>query len=285
MAKPEIFIYFRGTLISLWEKFLTIESEVGVVVNFRVSGERTFVPRAWPDVGDDLEVKYLDKAHQHEVIGSYFIAHRVIDLTTGRTGNPSVSLPSLYAYGTGIVPCVEEHLGLCMELSLLAPTQYANYNFDAMCKFGDVYLGCNELGIFTLDGETDNNVHIAALFELLLTDFGIPNQKRIRKVYLGYEASGSLVLEVKDDEDNIRRFTVSAALADHRQHGTRVPVGRDGKGRYWAFRLENVEGCDFSVDSMDVLVTVLGKKSGKVSTSTGRMLLPALAIRPGMING
>ena len=190
-----------------------------------------------------------------------------------------MELPIFYVYGTGTVPCVEEHLGLCMELSLLAPTQYANYNFDAMCKFGDVYLGCNELGIFSLEGETDNNVHIAAFFELLLTDFGIPNQKRIRKAYLGYEASGSLVLEVKDDDDNVRRFTVGAALPNQRQHGVRVPVGRDGKGRYWAFRLENVEGCDFSVDSMDVLVTVLAKKSGKTDVNAGRFRLPMLTVR------
>ena len=190
-----------------------------------------------------------------------------------------MDIPAFYVYGTGTVPQREDYLGLCMELSLLAPTQYANYSFDAMCKFGDVYLGCNELGIFTLDGDTDNNVHIAAFLELLLTDFGIPNQKRIRKIYLGYEASGSLVLEVRDDDDNARRFTVEAALDDQRQHGVRVPTGRDGKGRYWTFRLENVDGCDFSVDGMDALVTILGKKSGKVSTSAGRMLLPVLTMR------
>ncbi len=190
-----------------------------------------------------------------------------------------MDLPSVYAYGTGTVPCREDHLGLCMELSLLAPTQYANYNFDGMCKFGDSYLGCNELGIFTLDGDTDDNIHIAAFFELLLTDLGIPNQKRIRKAYLGYEASGSLVLEVKDDDNNVRRFTVFAALDDQRQHGVRVPIGRDGKGRYWSFRVENVGGCDFSVDSMDVLVTVLAKKSGKTSVSASRSRIPVITIR------
>jgi len=196
-----------------------------------------------------------------------------------------MDLPIFYVYGTGTVPHREEHLGICMELSLLAPTQYSNYNFDAMCKFGDVYLGCNELGVFSLDGDTDSNIHIDAFFELSLTDFGVPNQKRIRKVYLGYEASGSLVLEVKDDDNNVRRFTITAALDNQRQHGVRVPVGRDGKGRYWAFRLENVEGCDFSVDSMDALITVLSRKSGKTMTNVGRMRLPSLTIRPGIING
>lgn len=190
-----------------------------------------------------------------------------------------MDIPSFYVYGTGTVPCREDYLGLCLELALLAPTQYVNYNFDSMCKLGDVYLGCNELGIFSLQGDTDSDVHIDAFFELLTTDLGIPNQKRIRKAYLGYEASGSLVLEVKDDEDNVRRFTIEASLNDQRQHGVRVPVGRDGKGRYWTFRLENVGGCDFSVDSLDALIMVLGKKSGKTMLNVGRMLIPVLTVR------
>jgi len=185
-----------------------------------------------------------------------------------------MDLPSLFACGTGTVPEWDDYLGLCMELSLLAPTQYANYSFDALCQFGDVYLGSNDAGIFSLDGNTDNGIHIAAFFELLLTDFGIPNQKRIRKAYLGYEASGSLVLEAKDDDNNVRRYTVGAALDDQRQYGVHVPVGRDGKGRYWTFRLENVDGCDFSVDSIDVLVTVLARKSGKTSVNAGRFRIP-----------
>ena len=189
-----------------------------------------------------------------------------------------MDIPSFNIYVTGTVPKWDDYLGICMELSLLAPTQYANYSFDAMCKFGEIYLGCNDAGIFSLDGQTDNNIHIAAFFELLLTDFGVPNQKRIRKAYLGYEASGSLVLEVKDDEDNVRRYTVGAALDDQRQHGAKIAIGRDGKGRYWSFGIENVEGCDFSIDSLDALVTVLATKPGKVSTSAGRLRTPIFTV-------
>lgn len=190
-----------------------------------------------------------------------------------------MNITSFYVYGTGTVPKWDDYLGLCMELSLLAPTQYANYSFDAMCKFGEVYLGCNDRGIFSLDGDTDDNIHIAALFELLLTDFGIPNQKRVRKAYLGYETSGSLVLEVKDDDNNVRRYTVGAALNDQRQHGSKVPVGRNGKGRYWSFGIENVNGCDFSIDSMDVLLMILGKKPGKTITNAGRVRVPVPIVR------
>lgn len=187
-----------------------------------------------------------------------------------------MELPTLYVCGKGTVPCRPDYLGLCMELSLLAPTQYTDYNFNSMCKFGDVYLGCNKFGLFELTGDSDNNVNIDALIRWPITDFGIPNQKRIRKGYLGYETSGHLIFVVKDEEDNERRYLIGAELVGQIQHGAKVPVGRDGKGRYWCFELENVGGCDFSIDSLDASVVVLPKKSGKTSLSKAKLLLPAL---------
>jgi hypothetical protein len=151
-----------------------------------------------------------------------------------------------------------------------------NYNFDSMCKFGDVYIGCDEFGIFELTGDTDNNTDIDALIRWPTTDFGIPNQKRIRKGYLGYETSGSLILTVKDEEDNERRYEVVARVGSQIQYGTKVPIGRDGKGRYWCFELENVGGCDFSIDSLDVSVVVLPKKSGRTRLNKADLWLPAL---------
>ena len=158
----------------------------------------------------------------------------------------------------------EDYLGMCAELSLLAVTQYAKFNFESMCKLGNVYLGCNEDGVFELTGDKDNDTDIDAFFELPATDFGVPNQKRIRRAYLGLEASGQLVLEVKDDDNNTRRYPINVPLKDLRQHSTTVPIGRDGKGRYWGFKIENVNGSDFSIDSIDVAVTLLAKKPGKI---------------------
>lgn len=189
-----------------------------------------------------------------------------------------MNLPCFLVYSKGTVPCREDYLGLCLELSLLTPSQYINYNFDSMCKFGDVYLGCNSSGIFELGGNKDELTDIDAFFELVTTDFGITNQKRIRKAYLGYEASGSLVLEVRDDEDNVRRYILPALLEDQRQHGASIPIGRNGKGKYWTFKLENVGGCDFSVDSLDALVTILSKKPGKTMNNKGKIILPTLEV-------
>jgi len=187
-------------------------------------------------------------------------------------------LPLLYIRGTGTVPCREDFLGICLELALFAPSQYENYNFRSMCKFGDVYIGCNEYGIFELDGDNDNNTDIDAFVEWPLTDFGVPNQKRIRKIYTGYEASGSLVFVVKNEEDNKREVTVDAALGSQVQHSAKSPVGRDGKGRYWSLELRNVGGCDFSLDSIEAAIVVLARKSGRTEFNRGRAILPAVEV-------
>ena len=157
----------------------------------------------------------------------------------------------------------EDYLGMCAELSLLAVTQYDQYNFNSMCKLGDVYLGCNDTAIYELTGDDDAGTDIDAFFELPPTDFGLPNQKRLRKAYIGYEADGQLRLTVEDDEGNTREYPINVQLKTLRQHGGIVPIGRDGKGRYWGFKIENVNGSDFSVDSIDVSITLLAKKPGK----------------------
>lgn len=154
------------------------------------------------------------------------------------------------------------YLGLCIELSRIAPTQYAGYNFNSMCKFGDVYLGANNFGVFVLDdGDKDNGADIYAFFELPTSDFGIPHQKRMRRGYVGYEADGDLKLYVKQDEQNERSFTLKpSAGASQYQEGAKVSITRSGKGRYWMFKVENVGGCDFSIDHITVVPIVLARK-------------------------
>ena len=157
-----------------------------------------------------------------------------------------------------------DYLGLCLQLERTALSQYANYNFNSMCKFNGVYLGANSSGIFKLDtGDLDGTSEIAAFFELLTSDWGIENQKRIRSIYVGYETDGQLMFKVKDDDDNEREYILEPNHVDNKQHGAKLWGDRGGKGRYWMFRVDNVNGADFSVDDIRVLPVVLGKKPSK----------------------
>jgi len=64
---------------------------------------------------------------------------------------------------------------------------------------------------------------------------------------------------VIDDAENERAYEVPAPQEGN-QRGVRVSVGRDGRGRYWQFRLDNVNGADFSLDGIQVDFLVLGRR-------------------------
>lgn len=152
-----------------------------------------------------------------------------------------------------------EKLGLFINLSNMAATQYCGYDFNSFCKIGDKYFGASDSGIYELVGDNDAGTNIDSFFELVVSDFGISNVKRIRTLYIGYEANGDLTVTLKDNEDNARSYTLSYLDYD-RQNGGKVSVGRDGLGRYWQVRIDNVSGCYFAVDSIEVLLTILGRK-------------------------
>lgn len=153
-----------------------------------------------------------------------------------------------------------DYLGLCLQLERTALSQYGNYNFNSMCKFNGAYLGANENGIFTLDsGDLDDTAEIEAFFELVTSDWGIAHQKRIRSIYLGYEADGNLMLTVKDDDDNQREYLIEPNHFGNKQHSTKLFGDRNGKGRYWMARIDNVNGSDFSVDDIKILPVILNR--------------------------
>ena len=150
---------------------------------------------------------------------------------------------------------------LAMNTVTGAVTQYKGYNFNSMIKLGDTLLGSNENGVFSLeDADTDDDVQIEAFFELILSDFGMSNQKRFRVAYVGYEADGDVILKVTCDEGTTYSYTLSPTAAQQLQKSGKVTISREQKGRYFTFRVENVVGSDFSIDSIDVMPVILEKK-------------------------
>lgn len=154
-----------------------------------------------------------------------------------------------------------DYLGLCLNLKGGQLSQWANYNFNSMATIGGQPVGANDEGLFKLNtGGHDNGQNIEAFFELVTSDWGLPGQKRIRSWLVGYEADGDLTLTVKDDDGNERTYVLEPNHGANQQHSAKVPGARDGKGRYWMIRVDNVNGSDFSIDSLMVLPIVLNNK-------------------------
>ena len=177
---------------------------------------------------------------------------------TGAVGN--VVLPLLEVDATAFRP-EPEYLGIALRLNNLAVSQYCRWDFDSMVKFGDMYLGAGEEGLFTLeDADTDDGVEIDAVIEFPTTDFGISHQKRVRSLHVGYESGGDMTLTLYNDDDNERVYTLVPVNSSNKQHGSKVKINRDGKGRYWTVRIENVGGCDFSLNMIEAIITILARK-------------------------
>ena len=161
----------------------------------------------------------------------------------------------------------QSRLGLALNLSNAAPSQYSGFDMDSMCIFNGVCLGANENGIFTLfDADEDyyvdasDHTDISAYFQLAISDLGIPNQKRIRAMYFGYEADGSLQATIQMDEGTARTFTLTPAQVSDLQEGAKINGRRDQKGRYVTVKVANVSSSQFKMDAIDMALQILGRK-------------------------
>lgn len=150
----------------------------------------------------------------------------------------------------------ETRIGIEMNLARAAPTQMLDYNFNSMCWFNQKWIGANEDGLHALDVRDAAGVDVPdALFELPMSDFGIQGRKRLMFVWVYYEAAGDLLLTITPDDGASFTCPLPARLGGNRQTmARRVPVDRTCSGYYFSIRIENVAGCDFSIDRIEVAV-------------------------------
>lgn len=150
---------------------------------------------------------------------------------------------------------MRDYLCIAVNVRNNAVSQRDEYSFNSICKVGEKYYGANDDGIFELEkAGTFAGLPIDAHFTTPTTDFGAHQGKHLRHMYFGGEAAGEMLLSITNDDNNERTRDVSFTL--NRQNGARVPIGRDGTSRYFSFKVQNVDGCDFSIDSIDALPIV-----------------------------
>ena len=79
------------------------------------------------------------------------------------------------------------------------PSMYSGFDFNSYAVFENRAFGANATGIYELTGETDAGTNISTGVVMSETDFGMPNQKRFRRGYLGISGTSPvMVLETED---------------------------------------------------------------------------------------
>lgn len=137
------------------------------------------------------------------------------------------------------------------NIKIKGATQFENYEFNSFCNFNGVQLAASDRGISLLGGNNDEGAAISVYFEPVTSDLGSPRPKHVRFLYFGFEADGALRVVVGDDAGRMLAYPITPR-ADGQQR-FRVTVSRALQGRYFTFRVENIQGADFSIDSIDCL--------------------------------
>lgn len=137
-----------------------------------------------------------------------------------------------------------------------AHTEYANYDFDSMCRLGSTYYGTKEDGVYELDGNNDAGANIE--WFLGLPQVAGDTFMRMPKCYLGFSSDGYVYLRTITDggEERIYMFEKTSAA----RAGSGLTLGRGVKSRYWMFDLIGVDGADIELDKIEFYPVVLGRR-------------------------
>lgn len=150
-------------------------------------------------------------------------------------------------------------LGIRVNASNMAVSQYSGLSFDSLIVFNGVLIGGGTSGIFKFEGNTDNGTDIDATLKSCSTDLGISNTKRMRSFLLMGEFEGDLEVYpvVNDDEGEIHTVVAEESFF-YRSY--KIPVNRDNQGKTIGVVVKNKNSSRFTLDSIDVLPVVLNTR-------------------------
>jgi len=91
-------------------------------------------------------------------------------------------------------------------------------------------------------------------------DFGTKNKKHARDLWLTHRTDGRISVTISTDEDATTEVERRTQIVSDELHEEKLKVPRGLKGRYYTFEVKNLSGADFDLDSISVMVDVLGGK-------------------------
>lgn len=143
-----------------------------------------------------------------------------------------------------------------LNLKRMATTTY-DLSLNSMVRFGDKYIGASSAGLHKLGKPADSVEEVKASMTLFSTDFGVSNNKKLRKMYFVYESDQDFEIDIVADEDPkmTRKYVVKSRKKGIQRQA--IPVGNKMKGVSWSFTLSNLSGGDLSLYTIHALVNVL----------------------------
>lgn len=125
-------------------------------------------------------------------------------------------------------------------------------NYESTCIFRGSPLAVTGTGLVRIASHEDSGLPIRAWVKSNKFDLGENRLKRMHYFYFGLEGDGNLRLSVYADDILAAQYVVPVVEHNGRQE-IRVQIGKGIAARYWAWKVENIDGAFFVLHSVKVL--------------------------------
>lgn len=139
--------------------------------------------------------------------------------------------------------------GWAINFETHAPSRYMGLPAKGITQFGGRTFVVNDGGLYEIDADNDAGQPIRASIEFPTTDFNDSHEKRMEVAYIGVKVTGRMMLKVKVNGKDPQYYAIIPS--GNHPKGTRVKIGKGLVGRYWGERLDNVDGSDFELESVE----------------------------------
>jgi len=158
-----------------------------------------------------------------------------------------------------------EFLAWVMNTESRALSTYTQFPFNSFAKIGGRYYGAHAGGIARLGGRTDMGEPIRARLRLGMSDFGGRLVKSFSDVFFGMAADGQMLLKAiyVDERTAEKHMAIYKVMARPSavSRETRAKVGRGMKAVDWDFEIENVDGADFDLQTIQFYPTQTSRRT------------------------
>lgn len=249
----------RGLIFNLVDS-LSLQEQVLFRVDFLLSDSFTLADNATStskivEAVADIILFDAIASYAHNLIFSISDAFNLQDSNTN-TLDYSISVEDVISFISHVFLPSTDGKAIVMNLAKQRFSEYQNYDFNSFCTLDDEVYGANDLGIFKMEGEKDNNSNISASMAFNASDFGIQKEKRVKAVYIGQSSSGCLVLKVSTEDEKTRYYEVKQNQKTHTQ---KVPMSLNAKSRYWKFDLVNSNGGDIQIHEISFMPVIMAR--------------------------
>lgn len=153
-------------------------------------------------------------------------------------------------------------IGYSVNTRNAAVAEYQNYPFNSFAIVGGIPFGAGPDGIYRLEGNDDDGAPINSSIYTGLSDFGDSHLKKMPAAWVGLTSDGDMVLKVVTADTGKKKENWYRMKA--RPQGTpvdsRFSPAKGLTGRYWGFEITNIDGADFTLDSLKVWPLVMQRR-------------------------